>query len=184
MFCRQTNVGGRISQGIWLSRKRENELWSDAVNISEAYPEINGACPQITPDGKYLFFLKWENNVHNVYWVSTEAIPELSIILGVPKKKYQIPEKCQLFQNYPNPFNSSTNIRFDLFKPSEVSIRIYDLQGRLVRTLLYDQVCNTGTHYITWNGMDDRARIVSSGLYFYKMKIGEFNEINKMHFLK
>lgn len=96
----------------------------------------------------------------------------------------KIVDEFMLHQNYPNPFNNTTTIRFEFSNPSLVSIQIYDIQGKLVRTLSPGQIWSPGSHLVSWNGMDDFGKTVSSGQYFYKINIGGFSELRKMIFLK
>jgi hypothetical protein len=68
-------------------------------------------------------------------------------------------------QNYPNPFNPSTLISYQLAEDSEVRLAIYEVSGRLVKTLV-DEVKSAGSYGVTWNGLDDRGEKVASGVYF------------------
>jgi len=88
-----------------------------------------------------------------------------------------------LSQNVPNPFNPETTIRFTLPSSERVSLAIYSANGALVRTLV-DGVQPTGTHDFTWNGQDSKGNAVSSGVYFYRLTAGKFNETRKMVLLK
>ena len=90
------------------------------------------------------------------------------------------PADYMLFQNYPNPFNSSTNIRFNVNKLSEVTIRVYDVNGRLIRSLLSRKIFNKGIHQIIWDGKNEHGIIVGSGLYFYKINIEGYSELKHM----
>ncbi|MFQ5639448.1 MAG: FlgD immunoglobulin-like domain containing protein, partial [bacterium] len=85
--------------------------------------------------------------------------------------------------NYPNPFNPSTTISFELSGPSEVKLHIYNLKGQLVRTLV-DGSFNAGSHSVLWDGRDERARRVTSGLYVTRMQAGEFVQHHKMMLIK
>ena len=89
-----------------------------------------------------------------------------------------------LAQNYPNPFNPETVIKFSLKSRSRVSIRVYDVAGRLVKTLV-DENREPGFHAdVTWNGTSERGEPVSSGVDFYKMVTGDFMKTKKMVLLK
>lgn len=90
-----------------------------------------------------------------------------------------VAESYVLRQNYPNPFNPTTRISFTLPAVEEVSIRVYDISGKLVRTLLSGQM-NAGTHELYWNGRTDANENVSSGVYFYRMDTESFSESRKM----
>ena len=84
----------------------------------------------------------------------------------------------QLSDNYPNPFNPSTAISYEIPKRSEVSIKIYDITGRLVTTLV-DDVKNAGKHTVTF-----RANNLSSGVYFYRLQAGSYSAVKRMMLLK
>ncbi len=83
-----------------------------------------------------------------------------------------------LFQNSPNPFHPSTRITFTLGSAGYVSVGIFDVAGRLVRTLV-DRSLPPGRHDITWDGRDDSGERVSAGVYFVKMKTGSFEDTKK-----
>ena len=88
-----------------------------------------------------------------------------------------------LIGNYPNPFNPSTTIVFDNATRGNVSIDIYNIRGQKIRTLVND-FFDPGTHRVEWNSTDENGKIVSSGIYFYQMKTGEFVQTKRMVILK
>lgn len=91
-----------------------------------------------------------------------------------------LPVQYRLTQNTPNPFNPTTNISFDLPKPSQISLSVYDMMGREV-VRLYDEYCQAGYHNVTWNGKDHVGRLVSSGVYLYSLRTSTgFNITRKM----
>jgi len=88
-----------------------------------------------------------------------------------------------LNQNYPNPFNSSTVIEYNVDKPGPVSIKIYDINGRLISEM--NKAHNEGGNYrINWDGTNNNGVKVSSGTYFYSLEIGDFTTAKKMILLK
>ncbi len=89
-----------------------------------------------------------------------------------------LPTEFSLAQNYPNPFNPETTIEFALPKSSHVTIRVYDLVGAEVRTLL-DETRKAGYQKITWDAKDTTGRPVPSGVYLYKMQAGDFVAVRK-----
>jgi len=93
------------------------------------------------------------------------------------------PQEFSVLQNYPNPFNPHTTIHFEVPEPIQVKIQIYDILGRTVK-ILYADYCMPGRYNIGWSGKDRADQDVSSGLYFYTMKAGEFNETRKMLLLR
>jgi transcriptional regulator CtsR len=94
-----------------------------------------------------------------------------------------IPEEFFLAQNYPNPFNPSTTIRFGLKEAGVVHLSIYNLQGQEVRALISGQM-NPGEHSVIWNGRDNRGRLLSNGMYIYKLRVNGFEQIKKMSLVK
>lgn len=88
-----------------------------------------------------------------------------------------------LAQNVPNPFNPTTTIRFTVAEKGNVSLSIFDANGRLVRSLV-NGVSEAGSQEITWDGRDSSNMPVSSGVYFYRLTAGKFNESKKMVLLK
>lgn len=88
-----------------------------------------------------------------------------------------------LQQNHPNPFNPETTISFTLPEKSPVELNVYNLKGQLVRTL-YDQNLDRGRHSIVWNGTDNMAMAVGSGVYYYKLRWDGKELIRKMVMLK
>lgn len=89
----------------------------------------------------------------------------------------------RLVQNYPNPFNPNTTIRYEIPAPCHVRMKIYDVNGRLVRTLV-DMQRDSGPHIVTWDGTDNHGRAVASGIYFYRVTAGSFAGTKKMVLLK
>jgi hypothetical protein len=104
---------------------------------------------------------------------------ELNTVMGVSNQTItDIPKKYDLKQNYPNPFNPETKISFDIPKQGFVSLRIYDLLGREVRTLV-NEVKSPGSYNIDFNASE-----LSSGVYFYKLETNGFTDIKKMMLIK
>ena len=94
-----------------------------------------------------------------------------------------VPTSYRLAQNFPNPFNPDTNIRFDVKDRGNVSLIIYNALGQKVHTLL-DESMNPGAYSRKFNGKDDRGMELSSGLYFYQIKVNDFSDTKKMILVK
>ena len=89
-----------------------------------------------------------------------------------------------LAQNYPNPFNPTTTVRYSIKERAHVTLRIYNVAGQLVRTLV-DEVREPGiSHSAGWNGRNGRGQVTASGVYFYKLVAKDFTETRKMVLLK
>ena len=94
------------------------------------------------------------------------------------------PTEFALHQNYPNPFNPQTNIPYDLAESGDVVLRIYNLLGQEVRTLVRERQ-QAGRYTVQWSGMDDRGVSVSSGIYFYQVSVaGKFQGARRLTLLK
>ena len=91
---------------------------------------------------------------------------------------YNVPDKFSLYQNYPNPFNPVTRIKFDITKREAVKLKIFDLLGREIKTLVNEQL-QPGTYEFEWDGTK-----YSSGIYFYEIISDKYTETRKMVLIK
>jgi hypothetical protein len=82
-----------------------------------------------------------------------------------------------LLPPYPNPFNSSTTIRYELYSPSRVSLKIFNILGEEIKTLVNNNQ-TPGLKSVVWNGRDNRSQVVGSGIYVYSLQVG--NQIKSM----
>jgi hypothetical protein len=98
-------------------------------------------------------------------------------------EKEGIPDEYALFQNFPNPFNPETEIRFQLPESGHVVLRVFNILGREVRTLVDDKL-PAGYHMNQWNGKDILGNPLPSGIYLYQIKSGSFSKVMKMSFLR
>jgi hypothetical protein len=88
-----------------------------------------------------------------------------------------------LDQNMPNPFNPATTIRYSIAQDENVSLVVYDVAGRQVRTLVENRQ-RADVYKVTWDGVNDHGERVASGMYFYRLAAGKFVETRKMMLLK
>ena len=108
--------------------------------------------------------------------------PVSAVLLSVDPLSL-IPEVFALHQNYPNPFNPTTQIRYDLPDNEFVSINIYDVMGRKIKSLVSINQ-EAGYRSITWDATNDLGQTVSAGMYIYTILAGEFRQTKKMVLLK
>lgn len=95
----------------------------------------------------------------------------------------QVPLEYSLKQNYPNPFNPTTTVTYSLEKQSHVELNIYNVLGQKIKTLVdKDQAANV--YDVTWNGDTDEGKPAASGIYFYEIKAGDYQNTRKMMLLK
>ena len=89
----------------------------------------------------------------------------------------------RLEQNFPNPFNPSTTIEFGLREKGHVSLAIYDVAGHLVRILI-DEERDAGAYKASWDGKNNIGSAIASGIYFYRLIVGDFVQTRKMVLLR
>jgi len=94
-----------------------------------------------------------------------------------------IPTAHRLYQNSPNPFQSATRVAFDLPEAGKVTLKVFDLNGRVVRVLA-DDVYPAGTHEVSWNALDVGGKPVSAGIYFLHIAAGSFTDTKRMYLQK
>ena len=99
------------------------------------------------------------------------------------QEEFLTPEKFVLHQNYPNPFNPTTTIKYELYQSSQVTISVYDMLGRFVKTLV-NSTQEPGIKTIQWDATNEQGNRVSAGVYIYKLKAGDFMETKEMILLK
>jgi len=94
-----------------------------------------------------------------------------------------IPQQIILYNNFPNPWNATTTISYDIPTQSTVSVTIYDIQGRFVKTLI-NYTADPGRYSVTWGGTNDLSQLVSGGVYLYRIQAGDYLQTKKMLLLK
>lgn len=104
--------------------------------------------------------------------------------VSIEDERVIIPSDYVLEQNYPNPFNPTTSIRFELPRDKAVSLTIFDVSGRVVKTLVDNQYLTQGIHEIQWDGTSNAGAQVASGTYVYQLRFGNFAHSKTMVLLK
>ena len=94
------------------------------------------------------------------------------------------PEEYRLEQNYPNPFNPNTTIQYTVPIDRKVSVKIYNVNGQLVNTLINNELVSAGTHKVTWNGKNKNGLTVSTGMYFNSLEWAGMKKVKSMTLLK
>ncbi len=140
--------------------------------------DINFNCAGLEP-GDYVANIVIEHNAPG----DDVVLPVTLHVLSGGTDVDEIPAMLLLKGNYPNPFNPKTTIRFALPDEKDVSLEVFDVNGRKVATLL-DGLMDAGEHHVVWNGTDASGRTLPSGLYFYKLNTGTEQRTSKMLMLK
>ncbi|MCH8943007.1 MAG: T9SS type A sorting domain-containing protein, partial [Bacteroidetes bacterium] len=131
----------------------------------------------LTDNTKYYWRVSALNNAGNSSDTSTTFNFTTGIATGIGENDIT-PQNYSLSQNYPNPFNPTTNITFTISKESLVTLKIYDVLGKVVVQLV-NQRLKTGTYKYSFN-----AARITSGVYFYRLTAGRFISTKKMILLK
>ncbi|MBN2364919.1 MAG: T9SS C-terminal target domain-containing protein, partial [Calditrichaeota bacterium] len=101
-----------------------------------------------------------------------------NLITTIAENEQQLPAKIRLHQNYPNPFNASTKLEFRIPEPAFVTLKIYNTAGEEVATLLSSSI-PSGAHSVTVD-----ASGLASGIYFYKLQVGNYTQTRKMMLIR
>ena len=102
-------------------------------------------------------------------FLTLEILKDSLTIIKNKEEKNNYTLNYNLFQNYPNPFNTKTKICFELFTKANIKICIYNINGRLIKTLINEEKA-AGYHSVIWDGKDENNKFVASGIYFYVLK--------------
>lgn len=127
----------------------------------------------------------WQIQAVDGSFAASHFTPEESFtVTSVSEDELTVsPYRTRLIGNYPNPFNPETTIRFSLQHDTEVKLKVYNITGQKVATVV-DDFFSKGEHSFIWNAKSDGAREMSSGIYFYRLKTKDFQETKRMLYLK
>jgi hypothetical protein len=153
-----TPQSGYNSQNLWLHFGLGNAAVIDSIKVEW----INGLTHHFT----------------NVQTDNHITISESGNIIGITQLNNETPENFKLYQNYPNPFNPSTKIKFNVPFHSVVKIDIFDVNGRLIETIVNSEL-QSGYYEINWDASKN-----SSGVYFYQLTAGKYLQTKKMVLIK
>ncbi len=153
------------------------------VSITEDNADSLDLTPEIMRGGYVYLWIEEDRSfgIHNPAFtigLLKAAIEELGGVMAVDYPESGMPQEYQLSQNYPNPFNPSTTIEYYLPEQADVNVTIYDALGNEL-DVLFSGSKSAGTHSLNWN-----ASKYASGIYFYRLSSGKFNQVKKMLLLK
>ena len=156
-----SNYGGPVLEGYRSGDMIELRLWSVDRGVE----------------------LKVEANLSDIQYGN---VMELSTGSATVLDEGAIVTSLELTQNYPNPFNPSTTINYNVDASGMVSLKVYDIMGRLVRTLVegHRSSGNLAGYNVVWDGKDSQGQQVSAGLYIYSLQTPGGNMTKKMVLLK
>ena len=180
-----TDCGDGCEDGQSISLGKDETLVKTYSWTLDENPPVN-ADPYVNP-------ITWDKkNIKIVAFVQDFGTSEVLQVATIARTggihtglndELVLSDGFNLEQNYPNPFNPITTISYDLPEESLVSLSIYNLMGKQVKTLVnYSQ--DAGKRIAVWDGTDKLGRQVSAGVYLYRIQAGEFSQTRKMLFLK
>jgi hypothetical protein len=179
---------GETSSHPFAALTNSDGLW--ILNLGNLKSPIsNDVMPYESGDAIELRFIRdIGNSVEKTVLVSDSSpqdcgVQEIGVISDAGENKDLVPTHYYLAANYPNPFNPRTTIRFGLPTAGHVDLSIYNVLGQRVRVLVNDEY-QAGNHVATWNGQDASGTMVTSGIYFCRIKAGTYTATRKMLLLK
>ncbi|MBN1481245.1 Ig-like domain-containing protein [candidate division KSB1 bacterium] len=148
------------------------------------YARINEKLIPSNPQGQYEYSDS-EIAAGRTYYYKLENVnvDGSTSLHGPVKAEAPVPKDFKLAQNFPNPFNPATTMRFDLPQVAQVKLEIYNVLGQKVRTLI-DREMQPGYHEMIWDSKNDVGMRVASGVYYYRLIAGDFQDVKKMALLK
>jgi hypothetical protein len=163
------------------------EPLGSAVQCMGYFPEWDGCGIRYDGDHKMVYFSfgyeaisTWENQIETM----SRILEYFDMELAVDDEYLSVtPPNTELAQNYPNPFNPTTKIGYQLANSTDVTLKIYDITGRLIKVLV-DETREAGYHSVIWHGKDDSGKDVSSGMYMYRLKTKDSEQTKRMLLLR
>lgn len=163
-----------VTKDFFVSMIYDGTNWP---GVGSDYPPGNNRAYEFDPGSNSWYKLTSPND----YTIFMRAkIKSLTSVVEIDTK---VPETFEVTPNYPNPFNPSTTIRYSLPEGLDVRIDIFDAKGVHIAELA-NNFQNPGTYTITWNGKNDNGASVSSGVYYTRVKAGNYQKTTKMILMK
>jgi hypothetical protein len=158
-------IASRIEAGsVWVALAGAQSQHTGEAAVIEVELEAIGATTEQPP-------MVLEEATFNGGWIQAVAVER-------PSPAYE-PRDFSLSPNFPNPFNPETTLRYALPQSGSVKLTIYDMLGQEIRALV-NEVQAPGMYTVLWNGRNDHGFAVASGLYFYRIEVGNFIQTRKM----
>ncbi len=174
--------GGQNVHTYELYYIKQNEL--SASGQSSVY--FGATAHDLLHNGEVNFLISMDHVIQqggNTIWRRFTQIYRPDTITSITPSTENILASHELYQNYPNPFNSTTNVKFSIANSTIVSIKIYNILGKEIKTLL-NNFLSSGQHSIKWDGTDERGNILPGGIYFMNMAADSYHKSIKTILLK
>lgn len=199
LFCAFSGVQVDTLDGfnfndIWSTYSDDGgATWSAPINLTNT-TDVDEMYPSISKTGntttKYHIIYQATGGpgcqsftdltpTYRVWEVYQKINPETGSVINVNNISSEVPSAFSLMQNYPNPFNPTTSIRFEIVKPTNVTLKVFDVSGREVAILANNELVTPGLKEVIFDGSN-----FASGVYFYTLTAGDFTDTKKMVLLK
>lgn len=174
-----TKSTSTLKYDVQYSKKAD---FSDAITVSDI---VNDNVEVKNLDKNSVYYWRASSKTNSGLVSSYSAPTSFSTAASVTavEENELLPTQFELEQNYPNPFNPTTIINYSLVKNAFVTLKIYDMLGREVATLVYKESA-AGKFSVQWNGTDSFGYKVASGIYVYRITAGDFVSSKKMLLIK
>ncbi len=160
-----------LPEGILIKNETRTSI-IDSKSNSTCSIDLNINVHENVTNGIYEIPCEIKDNSNNSWKLLLKGILEKSI-----------PENFLLYSNYPNPFNSATKLKYELKKPNNTKLIIFDQKGNLIKSLV-NKTQTAGVYTVVWDGKNVQGIDVPSGIYFYRLNSGNFISTKKMLYLK
>jgi len=166
---------------VWVFDLSANTWEELAVSGSPPAARDGGAAAYVAAEDRVIVFGGAAvEGLFNDVWSLEDLAPDAPTLV---ESAGILPSGFVLHQNHPNPFNPSTTIPYDLPQATQVALKVYDLLGQKVRTLV-QQTQGPGPHSVVWDGKDDQENQVGSGAYLYRLQAGPFVATRKLSLIR
>lgn len=183
-------MGDTLTDSVRVKNTGNGDLLISSVISSNPLFSASPAAGTIAPDSTVQFYIRFSADTlsgsqqgvivfrHNGITSPDTVVVEADIITGISGEGGKIPQKFALYQNYPNPFNPKTSIEFAIPNAEFVTLKIYNILGEEVITLVSEKL-DSGKYKYNWD-----AGIQASGVYLYLLEAGDFIQMKKMVLMK
>ncbi|OQY27645.1 MAG: hypothetical protein B6244_09985 [Candidatus Cloacimonetes bacterium 4572_55] len=172
-------LGAHSTPTLFAIYRSEDELTAEQVRLAQK--------PMLGNSSQFVYLDKdIEGGTTYYYWLKLTDIDGSETKFGpVHATPTALPAEIRLNQNYPNPFlaQGTTRIRYEVPTSVSVTLKIYNIDGRLVKTLV-DQAVSAGFHVESWDGKNEEGIQVAGGAYFYQLRVGDKKQTRRMTLLR
>jgi hypothetical protein len=169
---------------VEVSHDQQEWVQVDTLEKSStwAQTEIN-LTPYMSKDQNMMWirfrFVSNDDRTHlGTFLDNIELYPNYAVDVN-ERAESSIPLVWNLAQNYPNPFNPRTSISFDVPRSGHITIKIYDILGREIKSI-WEETTPSGSYQVFWDGLDKTGQAVASGVYVYRIESRDFSDTRKM----